>query len=213
MFQAESLAVLPTQYVRNIMKEILSDGKPLEYDDLKDKVFTTILGDTSPTNTDVIIFDNVLSGLVESERVHYLHSHYTINEDFVDNLEEESYILHNDTNSYVNIDGGIVRKFSVGSERYNIWDSFEVGQEVNVVLIPEPTNKFDPNAVAICINNSPVAYLSRSDAKEYFSIVNKLNDMGISLELTGLVSENPMMAGYKYFELAPLPVEEIESLI
>lgn len=40
--------------------------------------------------------------------------------------------------------------------------------EFRVVLIPEPTNRYDPNAVAIyAVDGGIVGYLSREDAEEY----------------------------------------------
>ena len=208
-----SLSNLPTQYVRNVVKETLKGEKSLDFDDLSEQVFETLLEETEPTNEDIIIFENVLSALVESERVHYLHGHYTLNEEFVDNLEEELYSLPNSHSQHLNIDGGLKPVYSVGSERYNVWDSFDIGQEVNVVLLAEPENKFDTNAIAICLEDSPIAYLARSEAKLYKPVIDKLSDMGVSLELTGIVSENPLMEGYRYFELAPLEPEEIEPLL
>lgn len=208
-----SLSNLPTQYVRNVVKETLEGEKSLDFDDLSEQVFATLLDEEVPSNEDAIIFENVLSGLVESGRVHYLHGYYTFNEDFIDNLEEENYSIPNSHSHRLNIDGGLKPVYSVGSERYNVWDTFDVGQEINVILIAEPDNKFDSNAIAICIEDSPIAYLARSEAKIYKPIVDKLSEMGIGLELTGIVSENPLMEGYRYFELAPLEPEEIEPLI
>jgi hypothetical protein len=39
--------------------------------------------------------------------------------------------------------------------------------EITAVLVPETDNEFDAKAVAVKINGSTVAYLSRSDAREY----------------------------------------------
>lgn len=211
--KVNNLNELPTQFLRNIVKDTLQESGNLEYEDLSEKIFSKLLETEEPSNNDVIVFDNVLTALVESGRVHYLHSNYSFNEDFVDNLEEELYVLDNSTSQKLNIDGGFEPKYSVGSERYNIWNTFDVGQEVTVNLIAEPDNKFDNNAIAICLNNSPIAYLARSDAKEYKPIVDNLAELDISLELTGIVSENPLMPGYKYFELAPLEPKEIIGLI
>lgn len=210
--KVKTLSDLPTQYLRNIVKDILQETS-LDFNDLSYKVYDILLEKSEPDNNDVIVFENVLSALVESGRVNYLHSQYTLNEDFVDNLEEENYVLENSSKHRLNIDGGFDRKYSVGSERYNIWNTFEIGQEVTVTLIAEPNNKYDANAVAICLNNSPIAYLSRSDAKEYKPIIENLDALDISLELTGIVSENSLMSGYKYFELAPLEPKEIIGLI
>lgn len=211
--KVKNLNELPTQFLRNVVKNTLEEFGSLEYEDLSLKVFMKLLETEEPSNNDVIIFDNVLTALVESERVHYLHSQYSLNEDFVDNLEEELYVLDNSSQHKLNIDGGFEPKYSVGSERYNIWDTFEIGQEITVTLIAEPENKFDTNAIAICLNNSPIAYLARSDAKEYKPIIDNLAALDISLELTGIVSENPLMPGYKYFELAPLEPKEIIGLV
>lgn len=38
-------------------------------------------------------------------------------------------------------------------------------------LVPEPTNKYDPNAIAVMIAGSVVGYLSKADAPRYQSIL------------------------------------------
>ena len=51
------------------------------------------------------------------------------------------------------------------------------GQEVRhdclAVLVPEPTNEYDPNAVYIEIAGKMVGYLSRDDAVEYKAAVQR----------------------------------------
>lgn len=52
----------------------------------------------------------------------------------------------------------------------------EEGHEHECVatLVPEPTNKFDHNAVAVHINGRKVAHLSRDDAPEYHAALKRL---------------------------------------
>ena len=45
--------------------------------------------------------------------------------------------------------------------------------EVSVVLVPEPANQFDPNAVAVTVNGLTVGYLARSDASMYVQMFGK----------------------------------------
>jgi hypothetical protein len=39
--------------------------------------------------------------------------------------------------------------------------------DLEIVLRPEPTNPYDPNAVVVLIDNQPVGYLPRASAREW----------------------------------------------
>ncbi len=47
--------------------------------------------------------------------------------------------------------------------------------ECEAVLVPEATNKFDPEAVRIDIQGSQVGYLSRARARKYRKLITKRN--------------------------------------
>jgi len=47
--------------------------------------------------------------------------------------------------------------------------------KVSATLVPEPTNKHDPNAVRVEIDGSPVGYLPREKAAEYRAILGLQN--------------------------------------
>ncbi|HEY3560641.1 MAG TPA: HIRAN domain-containing protein [Kribbella sp.] len=70
----------------------------------------------------------------------------------------------------------------VGESRYQeaLWSlsGAQVGQSVRcavaAVLVPEPQNAYDPNAVAVAIEGHRVGYLDRSTAAAYVSGLNEL---------------------------------------
>lgn len=43
----------------------------------------------------------------------------------------------------------------------------ELGRDVHAILVPEPQNQYDPNAVAVLVGGLKVGYLSREDAALY----------------------------------------------
>jgi hypothetical protein len=64
---------------------------------------------------------------------------------------------------------GALRKLAGGYQR----DGVRV--PVMAVLIPEPSNTFDPNAVMVHIDNRKVGYLSRDEALEFRECMAKLD--------------------------------------
>ena len=56
-----------------------------------------------------------------------------------------------------------------GSDR---WE--DVRCEVRAVLVPEPSNQFDPNAVMVQVDGQVVGHLSRGDAVEYAPVIGML---------------------------------------
>lgn len=60
-----------------------------------------------------------------------------------------------------------------GSDR---WE--DVACDCQAVLVPEPTNEYDPNAVAVQIEGQLVGYLSRGDARDYRPLVSRLAGEG-----------------------------------
>jgi hypothetical protein len=60
-----------------------------------------------------------------------------------------------------------------GSRR---WE--DVRCEVTAALIPEPTNKHDPNAIQVQIDSKVVGYLSRGDALDYGPMMQRLAARG-----------------------------------
>ncbi|HKP20167.1 MAG TPA: HIRAN domain-containing protein [Thermoleophilaceae bacterium] len=60
-----------------------------------------------------------------------------------------------------------------GSDR---WE--HVRCEVRAVLVPEPSNPYDPNAVMVQVDGQLVGYLSRGDAVEYQPVTRTLFERG-----------------------------------
>lgn len=60
-----------------------------------------------------------------------------------------------------------------GSRR---WE--DVRCEVTAALVPEPDNKYDPNAIQVHIDAEIVGYLSRGDAIDYGPMMQRLASQG-----------------------------------
>ncbi|WEG10393.1 hypothetical protein PU630_07550 [Microbacterium horticulturae] len=56
-------------------------------------------------------------------------------------------------------------------------------EDVSAYLIPEPTNRYDANAVMVVLNNQHVGYLSRDDAAIYQPILTSIVDAGFAPEV------------------------------
>lgn len=54
----------------------------------------------------------------------------------------------------------------------------EVNCEVTVILVPEPTNDYDANAVMVTVSGRHVGYLSRKDAKAYADVIALAHELG-----------------------------------
>lgn len=52
----------------------------------------------------------------------------------------------------------------------------EVGRRVHAVLVPEPDNPYDKNAVAVWVNGLQVGHLGREDAAVYQSPISRLQE-------------------------------------
>jgi hypothetical protein len=54
----------------------------------------------------------------------------------------------------------------------------DVRCDVTAVLVPEPNNRYDPNAVMVQVDGQQVGYLSRGDALDYGPAVHEFADQG-----------------------------------
>lgn len=60
--------------------------------------------------------------------------------------------------------------------------------ECTALLVPEPENKHDRNAVAVYINNLKVGHLSRDDAADYQEFLQEFNITGKSVECAAFIT-------------------------
>jgi hypothetical protein len=134
---------------------------------------------------------------------------------FRTNSVEEDYNLKEHTalvTQSINIDGTVEME-TVGSERYPfIWASMIPGMKFKVELIAEPGNSKDPNAVAVCLDKKPYAYLPREEASKYHRFLKSANANGIGIEATATVGyyENSEI---KLFKLTLTSHEELLAKI
>ena len=80
---------------------------------------------------------------------------------------------------------GLFDRFCKPSEPVHIVDGILLDGEEDIIeitaaLVPEPTNKHDPNAVQVEIDARRVGYLSREDALAYRPTLRKLAKQGKS---------------------------------
>lgn len=63
-----------------------------------------------------------------------------------------------------------------------------VHHECIAALIPEPTNPFDADAVAVRIEGETVGYLSRSDAQAYKAVLRRVTASGATATCYAIVT-------------------------
>ena len=82
--------------------------------------------------------------------------------------------------------------FIAGLQYYDvleIWKSLKIGDLVD--LIPEPENRYDPNAVMVAYNGKQLGYLPRSENRHIAKILNAgLNPYEARIQ--SLYQDNPM---------------------
>jgi collagen type III alpha len=64
--------------------------------------------------------------------------------------------------------------------------------ETTAVLVPEPDNKFDPNAVSVAIDGTTVGYLPREDAVSYSPTLLRLATAGVAVSVPARVWWGPL---------------------
>lgn len=101
-----------------------------------------------------------------------------------------------------------------GSDR---WE--DVRCEVNAVLVPEPANKYDPNAVMVQVDGQMVGYLSRVDAVEYGRVVRLLADEGSVIACGALIagrgpgSDTPNLGIFLHLPTPDAALVEVEAML
>jgi len=100
-------------------------------------------------------------------------------------------------------------KFYIAGVQYHQYKSVlsDITEGDNLTLIPEPDNKFDPNAVQIHFDNGGVSAFIGFVPKKFSSKVSGLLDIGKKLEcvLTGF---NKSASAWEMFEVE---IKELED--
>jgi hypothetical protein len=60
-----------------------------------------------------------------------------------------------------------------------------VGDTVTVELVPEPSNPFDPHAVAVVISGETAGYLNIGAAERYQAVIQQANRLGYRVQAQG----------------------------
>ena len=90
-----------------------------------------------------------------------------------------------------------------------------VTHDCTAVLVPEPTNPHDPNAVMVWVDGNRVAYLSRSDALAYGPTVRAASRSGHLIACAARISgrgESARTANLGIFLLLALPPEALSEV-
>lgn len=75
---------------------------------------------------------------------------------------------------------------TVGSGYYLTWNERDGLQMGHATLVPEPTNRSDPNAVAILrADGRKVGYLSRAQAASYFELISRVGALRVECTVDG----------------------------
>lgn len=176
-------------YISKTVRTILS-LRPMDKNELVSNVIKKLSpGQPSTKEAKEKIF-NIITELVFDGKLNVKDGKIMLIGRFRTNSVEEDYTLMEQTSmikEVINIDGPNILE-TVGSERYPfLWSSMTPGSRFKVELIAEPNNSKDPNAVAVCINKKPYAYLPREEAAKYHRFLKSANANGLGIEATALV--------------------------
>jgi len=101
------------------------------------------------------------------------------------------------------------REFFVAGVKFHDYRSIlnDVSEGNTLQLIPDPTNKFDPNAVQIYFDNGDKAAFIGFVPKKFSSEISALLEVGIDLEctLTGFAKDA------KTWEIFKVEIKEVEE--
>lgn len=101
-----------------------------------------------------------------------------------------------------NIEIAIENKFQISGDKVTLlsrtdrffpaWSSLYVGQKIEILLLPEPSNPNDANAVAAIFKGRHIGYLQREVAKEYISKITLLTSQGLNVVVNAevIISKN-----------------------
>jgi hypothetical protein len=133
---------------------------------------------------------SVLKTMMEEKAILSDGKTVSINEDyaFLEPIDLEIVELKNK----VNISGHTASRLSRTDRFLPAWDALYVGQKIEVLLVPEPNNPNDENAIAAICNGKQIGYLQREVAKDYKEKITDLVTKGYSVVVNAevIISKN-----------------------
>lgn len=202
-------------YIRTIIKNVLLN-KPAKIDNLMRSAFIKLMPNIAPTKSEKDLVLTVIQELAFNGQININNGTISLNLQYRVSSVEEDYRLNNLQNVTRKILklSGKTTCVSVGSERYpSLWRELELGSHIEVELIPEPTNKKDPLAVALCINDRPYAYMLRSEAALYHPLIVKLRAKGYKACIDADISVDEKLSTFKVFTFNLPDLEELSQQI
>lgn len=178
--QATPLKNLPQQVAKKLTPNVALTAEEKNY--INEVIFTMLT--EGSINSD--------AGVIQTKTRYRVNS---VEEDYMLNIDE--------TTHHFLKTAGDVDTYTVGSERKPyLWAKLNRGASYTTILIPEPENRKDPNAVAVCINGQPFAYLDRDTAKQYSPILNTMFEHKIVLTVDANIVEHPDNVELECFKLS-----------
>lgn len=202
-------------YIRTTIKNVLLN-KPAKIDNLMRSVFIKLMPNIVPTKSEKALVLTMIQELAFNGQININNGTISLNLQYRVSSVEEDYRLNslqNVTRKPMKISGNIYC-VSVGSERYpSLWRELELDSHIEVELVPEPTNKKDPLAVALCINDRPYAYMLRSEAALYHPLIVKLRAQGYKASIDAKVAVDEKLSTFKVFTFYLPTLQELSEQI
>lgn len=205
----------PPQTIRDTINEVIGVvGTPLSVIEISDYIFENLeigepVFDEHQKQIQTIVDDMVASGRLTKQGKEYSLG------DNRKNGDEETYhiaTLESPAESPAKLKGNVIVN-TIGSEYYTEPWLRITEPTITVELIPEPQNPYDNNAVAVVVNSQIIGHLTRSNARQYFNTITKLNSSGYTLQVDGEVLESPSNKNYRYVQLAMPSLQTIENYL
>lgn len=206
---------LQTAHIKRTIKSILI-LRPLPIQQVISLVGKKLMPNIPLSGEDKRLIEKLTAELIFEGQLNAKDKKIELNGRYRVSSVEEDYKLDEQESSNrksLNMSGGKTIE-TVGSERYPfIWQKLNVGENVDVELIPEPTNMRDPLAVAVCIDKKPYAYLPREEAARYHPTLTEAKRLGYNVFVTAEVTMVKSLLDFKMFKLNVETPEKFSEMI
>lgn len=173
----DKIASLSKDDIRALIKDALASGVDSASDlSAKIKKNECLDGKCDFKATGYIL--SILKTMIEEASVISENQKLKVNEDYVFAAPSNVYV---ELENKIKISGDKQTSLSRTDRFFPAWSSLYVGQKIEILLVPEPNNPNDENAIAAIFNGKHIGYLQREVAKEYNDKITSLTNQGFNV--------------------------------
>lgn len=122
---------------------------------------------------------SILKTMIEENAIISENQKLKVNESYV--FVAPAIDMHIEMANKFNISGDRITYLSRTDRFFPAWSSLYIGQKIEILLLPEPNNPNDSNAIAATFKGKHIGYLQREVAKEYHDRIISLTSEGFNV--------------------------------